>query len=214
MDALPDNGEGAGSSSHEVGHVSVFGRRTTNDESAAQAPEVEEKPGGKGRPTPSRKEAEAARKKRMTPPRNRKEAAALQRQRMKETRKKQRAAMDSGDERYLPARDQGPVKSFIRNYVDSRYTIGQFMLPGFFVIFALFYVNQEWAARLSSSAFLTVFLLVIIDSIRIRRGVRTGIKERFGDEAVKGTTMYALMRAWQMRRLRLPKPTVKPGDKI
>jgi hypothetical protein len=61
--------------------VSVFGRRTTNEE---PAPELDEdKVGGKGRPTPSRKEAEAARKKRMTPPRTRKEATALQRQRTK-----------------------------------------------------------------------------------------------------------------------------------
>jgi Protein of unknown function (DUF3043) len=192
----------------------VFGRRTAKDDSAEQAAEVDAKLGGKGRPTPSRKEAEANRKKRMTPPRNRKEASALQRQRMKEKRQQQRAALDSGDERYLPPRDQGPVKRYIRNYIDSRYTIGQFMLPGFFVIFALFYVNQAWAARLSSSAFLTVFLLVIIDSIRIRRGVRAGIRERFGADETKGTTMYALLRSWQMRRLRLPKPQVKPGDKI
>jgi DUF3043 family protein len=192
----------------------VFGRRTTKDDSAARAAEIDAKPGGKGRPTPSRKEAEAARKKRMTPPRNRKEAAALQRQRTKEKRRLAREGLDAGDERYLPARDQGPVKAFIRDYVDSRYTIGQFMLPGFFVIFALFYVNQAWAARLSSSAFLTVLLLVIIDSIRVRRGVRAGIKERFGADEAKGTTMYALMRSWQMRRLRLPKPRVKPGAKI
>ncbi|MEP6665451.1 MAG: DUF3043 domain-containing protein [Nocardioidaceae bacterium] len=192
----------------------MFGRRTTKDDAAAQSAEAEAKAGGKGRPTPSRKEAEAARKKRMTPPRNRKEASALQRQRMKDKRKQQRAALDSGDERYLPPRDQGPVKSYVRNYVDSRYTIGQFMLPGFFVIFALFYVNQAWAARLSSSAFLSVLLLVILDSIRIRRGVKAGITERFGADEARGSTMYALMRAWQMRRLRLPKPQVKPGDRI
>jgi hypothetical protein len=192
----------------------VFGRRTAKDESTPD-PEVADRTGGKGRPTPSRKDAQAARKKRMAPPRNRKEAAAVQRQRAKEQRQQQRAALDSGDERHLPPRDKGPVKRYIRNYVDSRYTIGQFMLPIFFVIFALFYINQTWAASASSTGFLTVFLLLIIDSIRLIRGVKRGLLERFGaEESLRGVTMYTLLRSWQMRRLRLPKPQVKPGDKI
>ena len=34
---------------------------------------------------------------------------------------KQREALANGDERYLPARDKGPVRRFVRDYVDSRF---------------------------------------------------------------------------------------------
>ncbi len=169
---------------------------------------------GKGRPTPSRKEAEAARKKRMAPPRNRKEAAARRREAIREARAKTRAAMETGEERYLPVRDQGPVKRYIRDYVDSHRTIGQFMIPIFFVIFVLVYVNTSWAATLGSMAWLIVIVLLALDSVRILRGVKAGIRSRFGDDATKGITMYTLLRSWQMRRLRLPKPLVKPGQPI
>ena len=40
-----------------------------------------------------------------------------------------RAAMKDGDERYFLARDQGPVRSFIRDYVDSRFSFVELMIP-------------------------------------------------------------------------------------
>ena len=52
------------------------------------------------------------------------------------------------------------------------------------------------------------------DSIRVVRGLKAKIRERFGDDKTKGIAMYAVMRSWQMRRLRLPKPKVKAGDAI
>ncbi len=175
---------------------------------------MQTKPGGKGRPTPSRKEAEAARKQRLAVPRNRKEASLQRREKMREARARQRQALETGDDRYLPARDQGPVKRLVRDYVDSHRTIGEFMLPIFFLIFITVYINTEWAARFSSSAFLTVILLMIVDSVRMSRGSKAAVREKFGDDETKGITMYTLLRAWQMRRLRLPKPQVKAGDRI
>lgn len=192
----------------------MFGRRKTEAPEATteQSPA---KPGGKGRPTPSRKEAEAARKKRLTVPRNRKEASVQRREKMREARAKQRQALESGgDDRYLPARDQGPVKRFVRDYVDSHRTIGEFMLPIFFLIFILVYVNTDWAARFSSSAFLSVILLMIFDSVRMSRGSKAAVREKFGADQTKGITLYTLLRSWQMRRLRLPKPRIKAGQPI
>ena len=37
--------------------------------------------------------------------------------------------MKTGEERYLPARDRGPVKRFIRDYVDSRFSFVELMIP-------------------------------------------------------------------------------------
>ncbi|MGH3447377.1 MAG: DUF3043 domain-containing protein [Nocardioidaceae bacterium] len=195
-------------------HVSVFGRRTSSDPAADESSQREAMPEGKGHPTPKRKESEAARKKRMAPPRNKKEANKLHRERMKAQRVKQREAMQGGDDRYLPARDQGKVKRFIRDYVDVHRTIGEFLIPIFIIIFVLVYIRTAWAAAMGTYMWIVILLLLAFDSTRIVRGVKRGITERFGAEETSGITMYTLMRSWQMRRLRLPKPQVKAGQEI
>jgi len=190
----------------------LFGRRTTNDPVVAE-PEDLETSQGKGHATPKRKEAEAARKKRMTPPKSRKEASALRRERVKEQRGKQREALaGGGDDRYLPARDQGPVKRLIRNYIDSRRTIGEFLIPAFLVLFMLSILLSSVTQYVGTFAWLAILGVLAVDSVRVLKGVRQVVTERFGREATSGITMYALMRSWQMRRLRLPKATVRPGD--
>jgi hypothetical protein len=192
----------------------LFGRRTPTDPVVDEQEELDVAQ-GKGRATPKRKEAEAARKKRMTPPRNRKEASALHRQRVKEQRGKQREAMAGvGDDRYLPARDQGPVKKFIRDYIDSRRTIGEFLIPVFLVMFMVSILLSSITQYVGTFAWVAVLVLLTFDSVRIIRGVKKAITERFGADETRGITMYALMRSWQMRRLRLPKSTVRPGDAI
>lgn len=194
----------------------MFWRRKPAADNAAttQPGPVAKEGGGKGRPTPSRREAEAARKKRVAAPKNRKEAQRQQRDRTREQRAKMRVAMQTGDDRYLPARDQGPVRRFVRDYVDSRWTIGQFLIPAFVVIFVIVTFTAKVAPSLGTYAWLAVIGIMAADSVRIMRGLKAGITERFGAEQTKGITMYALMRSWQMRRLRLPKPQVARGAKI
>jgi hypothetical protein len=190
----------------------VFGRRRNSSTEAETAPEVE-KVGGKGRPTPSRKEAEAARKARMTPPKTRKAQNARSREQVREQRAKAREAMNTGEEKYLPLRDKGPVKRYIRNWVDAHRTIGEFMLPLFFIVFlSLFFIPAMY--RFGTYAWVAIILAMTVDSVRVSRAVKAGVRERFGEDQTKGITWYALTRAWQMRRLRLPKPQVKPGDPI
>lgn len=198
----------------------MFGRRTASDAADTQ-PSTDARTGsgatdmalGKGRATPKRKEAEALRKKRLSAPRTKKEANALSRERVKEQRAKQREALaGGGDDKYLPARDRGPVKKFVRDYVDSRRTLGEFLIPLFLVMFMLALVLAPYTQLIGSFAWLVVLVALALDSVRIMRGVRRALAERFGDADTQGITMYTLMRAWQMRRLRLPKPTVRPGD--
>ncbi len=192
----------------------VFGRRTSSTGSTAVSVDTDQsKAGGKGHATPTRKEAEAARKQRLTPPKGRKELAARQREQTKASRAQVRTAMETGDDRYLPARDRGPVKRFVRDYVDSRHTVGQYLLPVFFVVFVLGSLNRELAA-FSTLAWLAVIALMIADAVRLSRGAKAGIRQRFPDAELKGVTMYAVMRGWQMRRLRLPKTQVTYGARI
>jgi hypothetical protein len=188
----------------------VFGRRNSGQ---AEVDETAAKADGKGRPTPTRKEAEQARKQRLTPAKGRKGSSAVARQRVSEQRAKMRQAMETGDERYLPARDRGPVKKFVRDYIDTRRTIGEYLLVVFFVSLLLAWTIPGLAA-LSSWAFLVILIAMFVDSIRIVRGVKAAVRTRFGDDKTKGIAMYAVMRAWQMRRLRLPKPQLKRGDPL
>jgi DUF3043 family protein len=199
----------------------VFGRRTSSDrdstQSDADAAVEQGSTPGKGHATPKRKEAEAARKKRLTPPKTRKESAALRKERMREQRSKQRIALSGGDDRYLPARDQGPVKKYARDYVDSRRTIGEFLIPIFIAVLLLGIVMANIAPTstfAASGTWIVVLILVVVDSLRILRGVKSGITERFGADETKGISFYTLMRSWQMRRLRLPKPQVGHGAAI
>jgi hypothetical protein len=189
----------------------VFGRRSKSE--AVDAADLDAKIGGKGRPTPTRKEAEEARKQRLAAPKGRRGQTAQTREQAKAQRARMRSAMETGDDKYLPTRDKGPVKRYVRDYVDSRRTIGEFLLPVFFVVFIVILLAPQWAG-LGSFAWLLIIALMVIDSLRISRGAKAGVRERFGDDETKGVTMYAVMRGWQMRRLRLPKPQVAHGDSI
>jgi hypothetical protein len=130
----------------------LFGRSKTQD--ATLAAPVKE--GGKGRPTPSRREAEAARKARAKGPTDKKEAARYQRQRRAEASAKMREGMKTGDDRYLPARDKGPVRRFVRDVVDSRLCMAELLLP----LLVLIMVTSSFNSRISSSLWSITLLLV------------------------------------------------------
>ncbi|MFJ2861627.1 DUF3043 domain-containing protein [Kitasatospora sp. NPDC087314] len=167
----------------------------------------------KGRPTPKRSEAEANRRNRVTVPKDRKEAARQARERMRSEREKQRTALLEGDERHLPARDKGPVRKFARDYMDSRWSLAEFFLPAAVVILVLSIIKVPAIQLLSTLLFLLFFVLVILDFVRLGFGLRKQLAERFAGQNTRGTVAYGLMRILQMRRLRLPKPQVRRGEK-
>lgn len=171
--------------------------------------------GGKGRPTPSRREAEAARKAEMKRPLSRKEQSERQRQARAEIRRKQQESIKAGEGKYLPARDQGPVRRYVRDYVDARWNFGEFLLPILLIILALSLVatrtGAAWAGRASTAFWTATVIVVVVDSWRLTRGVKKGVKARFGDDQTRGVRFYALLRSTQLRRFRLPKPGVPRG---
>ena len=193
----------------------MFGRRTAK-KSESEVEEESARPGGKGRPTPKRSEAQQARKKRMTPPRSRKEAAALQRERMRADREKRVKGMQSGDERYLPARDRGPVRRFVRDYVDSRRSVGEFLLPLLLVILVLSFLGESmvWARSATATLWLMMIVLTTLDTTLLVWRLGRQLKARFPDTSTKGAKLYGVMRSSQLRPLRMPKPQVKAGAKL
>jgi hypothetical protein len=172
--------------------------------------------GGKGRPTPSRREAEAARKASFKKPRNRKEAAAIRRDKMRTERSKVQQAMQTGDDRYLPTADKGPVRRFARDYVDARYSVMEFALPILLVVSLIgvvFSPQFPWLAGMVNLLFLLMILLIAADWFLLSAGLRKAVSIKFPKESTKGLGFYAVRRTMQMRRWRMPKPMVKRGEK-
>ncbi len=185
-----------------------------------KSPVVEEtttapaKAGGKGRPTPTRKEAEAAAKARARAPRDKKEMARLQREHRTEQSRKIRQGMKNGDEKYFLPRDRGPVRRFIRDYVDARFSIVEMVIPLMIIGLLLGYTGNSALAQASSLVLLATVLFVVTDMFVLRFRVRRELKRRFPGESLKGTTYYALTRAMQMKFMRIPKARVKIGQAL
>ena len=197
-------------------------RSRSKDEQAATAKVTADQPqqprdpqAPKGRPTPKRSDSQSQRRSRAHTPANRKDAAKAQREARRTDMARQREAMASGDERYLPARDKGPVRRFARDYVDSRWCVAEFFLPMAVVILvlSLFGNANRSLQNISLLLWLGVIILIVIDSIGIWLRLRKQLNERFPNEPKRGAIAYGLMRTLQMRRLRLPKPQVKRGER-
>lgn len=189
----------------------MFKRRT--QEAPADPPQVVTKPGGKGRPTPKRSEAQKARRQPITAPSSRKEAYKRVRERQAADRVKAREGMAKGDEKYLLKRDRGPVRKLARDYVDSRRTIGSYLMYAMFALVILSLLPITAARLLMLFAPPLLLLAVFGEGIMLSRGIKKLASERFPDEDQKGIGMYAAMRAMQIRRLRVPAPQVGIGDK-
>jgi hypothetical protein len=172
------------------------------------------KEGGKGRPTPSRKEAEAAARARAKTPRTRKELARAQRETRAESSQQVRAAMKSGDERYYMPRDKGPMRRFVRDFVDCKFTFLDVLFPLLIVSMILGYTQVESLVRLSSYLLLATLLMLVFDVLRLRFRLRRELTRRFPEDSQKGTTYYAISRALNPRFLRMPKPQVKIGQQL
>ena len=188
-------------------------RRTKSETTPVDA-DAAAKAGGKGRPTPSRKEAEAAAKARAKTPRTRKEAAAQQRLARSQSSSKMREAMKTGDERYLPARDRGPVKRFLRDYVDSRFSFVELMIPVLLVTTVMAWSGSSSIAAYGNAVLFGMLLLIVTDMVRLRFKLKRELAARFPDEPTKGTTYYAVMRSLQMKFMRMPKSQIKIGQKL
>jgi hypothetical protein len=183
-----------------------------------------EQPSKKGRPTPKR--SEATKKRQTLAPIKGKENKKRAREEAKAARIATRAAYMRGEESALPLRDRGPVKKFVRDYIDSRRSIGEFFLPIIFVVLLLTMIPTKTSTNaeglpqvpmtqvISIAIMYSVLLISILDGIRLNRKIKKLVLAKFPGAATKGLGMYGFLRSTQMRRMRAPKPQVKAGDKI
>lgn len=195
----------------------MFGRKKDVTESAPveQATEESHDPRSpKGRPTPSRREAEQARKQQLKIPKDPKAAAKASKDRDREQRAKARAGMASGDERYLPARDRGPARAWTRDFVDSRFTAAEFFIFVAVAVLVLGFVRNTVVQQWVSIGFFAFTVLIVVDTAILIFQLQRNARRLFPDPSErKGLTLYAILRALQLRRLRLPRPRVRRGGR-
>lgn len=189
----------------------MFGRSKTLSEQQAEVAQTARE-GAKNRPTPTRKEREAVRRRPLVEA-DRKAAKTTDKLKRREQTARTRQAMLTGDESALPARDRGPARRYVRDYVDARWSIGEFMLPVMIVVLALSFVGRAWALTIIYPLVYGLLVVAAADAFLMWRRTKKRLEAKFGaDKLPSGLPWYAVMRAFQMRRTRMPRPLVKRGE--
>lgn len=195
------------------------GRGGSADKSQASAQSADSGPDaahgpGKGRPTPTRKEAEAARRTALKVPTDPKEAKKAAKARAAAERNASRAALIAGDEKGLPARDAGPVKAFVRDFVDSRFCAAEMFLPSAVVVLVLGFIRNPVVQSWATMGWLVFMLFMIMDTTILMNRLSRQLKKGWPSQAErKGAMWYASLRVIQIRRLRLPPPRFRAGGR-
>jgi Protein of unknown function (DUF3043) len=204
----------------KLSHVRFLRRSTETDPAPAQAPPDTVRVGGKGRPTPKRRDAQAKRRgPAPPPPRTQREASRMAKTNRPSQEDRRAAAaarregMARGDDRYLLPRDRGPVKAYIRDVVDSRpHIVGLFMPLALIVLVSV--VLPFPAAQQYLSLFSLVCLVTMIaEGIFLGLSTTRKVRAKFPKETVSALSVgwYAFTRASQFRKFRVPKPRVARG---
>jgi hypothetical protein len=178
------------------------------DSPAAASPAVTP---GKGRPTPKRSEAEKRRRP-FAAPADRKEANRQYRNREKATRSRRLEGMNRGEQWAMPPRDRGPVKALARDYVDSKRRFSEYYMYGLVVLLVMLLVRVKVVQTIVPALVLAAVAVMAAEGYLIGRKMKSLAEERFPGESIRGVRLYAAMRALQIRKLRVPKPRLKPGD--
>jgi hypothetical protein len=177
-------------------------------------PEVLVKENGKGRPTPTRKQAQARRgspatRRAASRPGAKPADPKAAKQAMREARRAKtaeyRAAMNSGDVSRLPARERVPERIMARDLVDQRRNLGPLLLG--IIIFA-YCVGLVPVTALKIVAFYLLPLCligIVADSVIVARSVTRKVAEKYPNTTVR-LKAYAGQRALFPARWRQPRP--------
>ena len=179
-------------------------RRNSQPATPEPTTTLESAPSGKkDRPTPTRKEAEAARRQRMNTTLSKKQSRAA-------------ASRQSRSERMktISAREAVPEKVLMRDYIDARFNLGEFLLPSVVVILAVTLLGSYWpVVTLIATMAMYLFILgVFVDGYLMWRGFKKVLAKRLPKASPKGLLMYGMTRSTQIRRFRSPAPRIKRGE--
>ncbi|MDO5677299.1 MAG: DUF3043 domain-containing protein [Propionibacteriaceae bacterium] len=155
--------------------------------------------------TPTRRQAEAARMERLHP------TLTAKQQRKADARARQQERMEAWERT-----ENSPARQLVRDYVDTRWTVAEFMLPAMVLVMAGVMATMQNAVLSTNIAMiLWVLLLVTIINVAIMwHGFKKLLAERHPNEPKRGLLVYMFNRALMIRRFRQPGPRVKRGEAI
>jgi hypothetical protein len=118
-----------------------------------------------------------------------------------------------GEESALPARDKGPARRFVRNYVDERKSVTEYFLV--IIMFVLFLTLIPIpAVQLGAIALMySAMIWIALDGFLLSRKIKKAVAKEYPGGSTKGLGLYGWMRSTQLRRLRAPSPQVGPKAK-
>ena len=122
--------------------------------------------------------------------------------------------MRRGEEWALPARDRGPVKALARDYVDSKRRISEYYMYVMIAVIIVLFVRAASVQLYAEPVALVLIVFVVVDAFFLRLGLKRLIEQRLPGKSVRGVGLYAVFRALQIRRFRVPPPRVSPGAKV
>jgi hypothetical protein len=126
-----------------------------------------------------------------------------------------RERMMSGEEAYLLPRDQGPIRRYVRDVVDSRRNLlGLFMPSALALLFISMGVPQ--LQFYMSPVMVGLMAVMGVDAVILGRKVGKMVDAKFptNTESHWKLGMYAAGRASQVRRMRAPRPQVERGGSV
>jgi hypothetical protein len=198
------------------------GPGATANETVKDRPAAEAK---KGRPTPKRSEAERNRYQPITGTRSGGSRSGTTSRpagpRTAEDKAKDRGertrrmdAMRRGEEWALGPRDRGPARKLARDYVDAHRRPSEYYMYVLILLLAALLSHSKALNAAVSYLVMAMIAVIIVDGLLIRRALGKLVAERLPGVSTRGLTMYAVMRALQIRRWRMPAPRLKPGDEV
>ena len=158
----------------------------------------------KNRPTPTRSQAQAARMDALHPKLTKRQAAA-----------QDRAAAEKKRVAQMQADDNLPERVLLRNYVDARLSIVQFILPLMLLaVVGTFAVSKSTVMAMALTIFLYVIVLAcIVTAFLFWQGYKRELAARLPHASSKGLAMMMVTRMMMIPNMRQPKPVVKRGEK-
>lgn len=170
-----------------------------------QSKVVSRTPQKKAGATPTRRQAEAERMQRLHPSLDKKE------QRRADKNARYQSRIDTWDKV-----ESSPERVLLRDYVDVRWTVTEFMLPAMLVLMAAVVATSRW---LTLSSYIAIGLWVLlglslINTTIMWSGFKKVLAERVPNASKRGLLMYMFNRSLMIRRFRRPGPRVERGASI
>lgn len=175
---------------------------SATDTRSGQRARLQPKAEKKDRPTRTRAEAERARREQLHPTLTPKEAKARNRE------LRFQARQDA-----LKKQESTPERELLRDYIDSRWTVSEFTIPVFVLLWAisLAFVANTRAQNILSLIMVSGLLLSFLNMWWVWRGFKREAEARLKRPNFRGLLMYGVNRMIFIRRFRRPPPRIPRG---